>query len=135
MRMAGTESNGQDDNAAEAGPNDVGKSTGVTATGSMVLLDSEREREDEGPDSQYVVSTALDNGAQKRLTALYRELLPEGATILDLGYIFGGGCGVSLLPEDCKYSRVEAIGLEAGLKSNPRLDSWDLQDLNDLPGV
>ena len=34
------------------------------------------------------------------------------------------------MPEDRTFARVEGIGMnEAELKSNPRLDSWRVQDL------
>jgi len=101
-----------------------------------VLLESDRSREDERPDWIFYDSCRLvfhaDNDAFMRLTALYRELLPaKSATILDLGSSW-----VSHLPEDLKFKRVEGLGMnEAELKSNPVLDSWRVQDLNQYPSM
>ena len=100
------------------------------------ILESDRSREDESPDWIFYDSCRLvyhaDNDAFMRLTALYRELLPaKSATILDLGSSW-----VSHLPEDLKFKRVEGLGMnEAELKSNPVLDSWRVQDLNQYPNM
>jgi SAM-dependent methyltransferase len=101
-----------------------------------VLLESDRSREDERPDWIFYDSCRLvfhaDNDAFMRLTALYRELLPaKSTTVLDLGSSW-----VSHLPEDLKFKRVEGLGMnEAELKSNPVLDSWRVQDLNQYPNM
>ena len=73
-----------------------------------------------------------DTDALKRLTAVYRHLLPRASgTVLDIGSSW-----VSHLPEDRTFARVEGIGMnEAELKSNPRLDSWRVQDLNLAPDM
>jgi SAM-dependent methyltransferase len=101
-----------------------------------VLLDTERSREDEGADWEFYDFSRLvfhaDTDALNRLTAVYRELLPrEGGKILDVGSSW-----VSHLPEDRTFARVVGIGMnEAELKSNPKLDSWQVQDLNLAPDM
>jgi len=63
--------------------------TGATASGQMVLLESERGRADDSDVRNVfdpsVVGSLSDSKISTRLTAVYRELLPESATILDLG--------------------------------------------------
>ena len=57
--------------------------------GASVLLESERERQDESADWEFYDSSRLvfhaDNDVFERLAALYRDLLPPGGTILDVG--------------------------------------------------
>ena len=60
------------------------------------------------------------------ITDLYREILPEGGSILD---VMSGW--VSHLPPEIPYSRVVGIGANAcELAENPFLDEWRVQDLN-----
>lgn len=53
---------------------------GKTTVRNIVLLDSEREREDESPDWEFYDSSRLvfhaDNDVFVRLSSLYRDLLP-----------------------------------------------------------
>lgn len=57
--------------------------------GASVLLESERERQDESADWEFYDSSRLvfhaDNDVFERLAALYRDLLPPGGTLLDVG--------------------------------------------------
>lgn len=70
--------------------------------------------------------THIDEGAIAALTGRYRELLPEGARVLDLMSSW-----VSLLPDDRAYAEVIGHGMNAEeLAANPRLDRWFVQDLN-----
>ena len=99
---------------------------------NTVLLQSERKRQDETSDRLFYDSPRLvyhaDNDVFARLTAIYKELLTPGdsAKVLDLGASW-----VSHLPDDLVFAHVEGLGLNAAeLKSNPRLDSWRVQDLN-----
>jgi hypothetical protein len=57
-----------------------GRWDGQTTARNVVLLDSEREREDESPDWEFYDSSRLvfhaDNDVFVRLSSLYRDLLP-----------------------------------------------------------
>ena len=68
--------------AAERGNAKDSVALGWESTDSMVLLDSEREREDESADWCFYDGSRLvfhaDTDALNRLTAIYRELLPAG---------------------------------------------------------
>ena len=100
---------------------------------NTVLLKSERQRQDETSDCLFYDSPRLvyhaDNDVFARLTLVYKELLPvdaSSAKVLDIGASW-----VSHLPDDLVFAHVEGLGLNAAeLKSNPRLDSWRVQDLN-----
>ena len=70
--------------------------------------------------------THIDEGAVAAVTALYREQLPPGGTVLDLMSSW-----VSHLPEGANYAAVIGHGLNAEeLAANPRLSRWFVQDLN-----
>jgi SAM-dependent methyltransferase len=70
--------------------------------------------------------THIDDAAIAAITDLYREILPEGGSILD---VMSGW--VSHLPPEISYSRVVGIGGNAcELAENPFLDEWRIQDLN-----
>lgn len=69
--------------------------------------------------------THIDESAVAALTGFYRELLPDGARILDLMSSW-----ISHLPDDRSYA-VVGHGMNATeLAANPRLDRWFVQDLN-----
>ncbi len=92
------------------------------------LLPEFFRRDDERPDAHFYARprfvTHIDEAASRAAYALYDELLPEGAYVLDLmaGY-------VSHLPD--KFSRVTGLGLNREeLTHNPRLDDFLLLDLN-----
>ena len=68
----------------------------------------------------------IDDGAVAAVTALYREALPPGGTVLDLM-----GSWISHLPPEVEYGEVIGHGMnEAELAANPRYDRWFIQDLN-----
>ena len=70
--------------------------------------------------------THIDEGAVAALTARYRDVVPDGARVLDLMSSW-----VSHLPPDRLYAEVVGHGMNAKeLAANPRLDRWFVQDLN-----
>jgi len=108
--------------------------TGSHETGEMTLLPIiPTPRVDEfldpvpGIDAPHF--THVDDAAIASITDLYREILPEGASILD---VMSGW--VSHLPPEILYRRVVGIGVNAcELAENPFLDEWRVQDLNRDP--
>ena len=100
-------------------------------TGDMTLLPIlPLPRVDELADSLLGIEptrlTNIDDAAIGAITDLYREILPEGGSILD---VMSGW--VSHLPPEIYYSRVVGIGGNAcELTENPFLDEWRVQDLN-----
>ena len=71
----------------------------------------------------------IDDAAVAAVTALYRELLPPGGTILDLMSSW-----ISHLPDEVAYAGVIGHGLNAQeLAANPRLTRRFVQDLNADP--
>ncbi|MEM7128140.1 MAG: methyltransferase domain-containing protein [Chloroflexota bacterium] len=71
----------------------------------------------------------IDQGAIDAVTALYRELLPAGSTILDLMSSWR-----SHLPEEVQYARVCGLGMnEDELSDNPQLSDWLVHNLNQTP--
>jgi SAM-dependent methyltransferase len=71
----------------------------------------------------------IDDAAIAAVTDLYRELLPEGGSILD---VMSGW--VSHLPPEMSFRRVVGIGTNpCELAENPFLDEWRVQDLNRDP--
>jgi SAM-dependent methyltransferase len=90
-------------------------------------------REDESPDGGFYREprfvTHIDEATIEALTALYREVIPEGAEVLDLMSSW-----VSHLPEGVFYGRVSGLGMnEAELAENPQLSDYAVQDLNAEP--
>ena len=70
--------------------------------------------------------THIDEGAVAVLTARYRDVIPDGARVLDLMSSW-----VSHLPPDRAYAEVVGHGMNAEeLAANPRLDRCFVQDLN-----
>lgn len=68
----------------------------------------------------------IDDPAVAAVTALYRERLPPGGTVLDLMSSW-----VSHLPGDVLYGEVVGQGMNAAeLAANPQLDRWFVQNLN-----
>lgn len=91
------------------------------------------DKEDAGDDLTFYAPprlvTHIDESAVAALTGCYRELLPEGARVLDLMSSW-----VSHLPDDHSYVEVVGHGMNAEeLAANPRLDRWFVQDLNADP--
>jgi hypothetical protein len=92
-------------------------------------------RLDESPDSEFYAVprfvTHIDDATIAALTALYRELIPRRARILDLMSSW-----VSHLPADIEYVRVTGLGMNAEeLARNPRLTERIVQDLNVRPAL
>jgi SAM-dependent methyltransferase len=90
-------------------------------------------RTDETPDEEFYrtprLVTHIDDGAIAAVTQLYRELFPAGGEILDLMSSW-----ISHLPPEGAYRRVIGLGMnEVELRSNERLDSYVVQNLNTDP--
>ncbi len=93
------------------------------------------EKADPSPDTRFYAQarlvTHIDDAAIAAVTALYRDVLPEGGIVLDLMSSW-----VSHLPENVTYAEVIGHGMNASeLAANPRLDRWFLQDLNADPAL
>jgi SAM-dependent methyltransferase len=70
--------------------------------------------------------THIDERAVTALTACYRDVIPQGARVLDLMSSW-----ISHLPSDRAYAEVVGQGMNAEeLAANVRLDHWFVQDLN-----
>ena len=87
-------------------------------------------REDESPDPLFYVeprfTVHIDDAAIAAVTAVYRELLPQGSEILDLMSSWR-----SHLPQDRAYGRVVGLGLNGEeMAENPQLDEYVVHDLN-----
>ena len=101
----------------------------------QILTEDQRYKLDREPDRVFYSEARfvqhLDEGFRTRLTSFYREHIPSGAVVLDLGSSW-----VSHLPEDIHYERVIGHGMnEAELVANPRLDSHYVQDMNLEPTI
>jgi hypothetical protein len=93
------------------------------------------DRQDEGDDLDFYAPprlvTHIDEPAVEALTACYRDLVPEGARVLDLMSSW-----VSHLPEERHFAEVVGHGMNAEeLAANPRLTRWFVQDLNAAPAL
>lgn len=91
------------------------------------------DRQDESDDARFYGTPRfvvhIDSATIAALSQAYRELLPEGAVVLDLMSSW-----VSHLPEEVGYSRVVGIGMnESELAANPRLTAHRVHDLNRDP--
>jgi SAM-dependent methyltransferase len=90
-------------------------------------------RLDESPDEDFYreprLVTHIDDATIAALTQVYRELVPAGASVLDLMSSW-----VSHLPPEVDYGRVVGLGMNrAELAENPRLTSFLVHDLNRCP--
>ncbi len=90
-------------------------------------------RVDESPDAEFYAEPRfvvhIDAATIAALTALYREELASGSSLLDLMSSW-----VSHLPPEVAYTRVVGLGMNAEeLAANPRLDARVVQDLNASP--
>ena len=88
---------------------------------------------DESDDAEFYavprLVTHIDDATIAALTDLYRELLPAGGAILDLMSSW-----ISHLPPDAEYARVAGLGMNrVELERNPRLNDFDVHDLNAAP--
>jgi SAM-dependent methyltransferase len=73
--------------------------------------------------------THIDNGAIEAIRALYAELLPPDATVLDLMSSWK-----SHLPDQPPRRRTVGLGLnETELRENDQLDAWVVHDVNAEP--
>lgn len=102
-------------------------------TDDPILPPGAFDKVDKGDDLAFYAPprlvTHIDEGAVVALTGCYRELLPEGARVLDLMSSW-----VSHLPDDRSYAEVVGHGMNAEeLAANPRLDRWFVADLNADP--
>lgn len=71
----------------------------------------------------------LDGHCRAALSDLHRELIPADSRVLDLMSSWE-----SHLPDDLPLASVAGLGMNAEeLAANPRLDDWQLQDLNQQP--
>jgi len=90
-------------------------------------------RLDESPDEDFYreprLVTHIDDATIAALTQVYRELIPAGASVLDLMSSW-----VSHLPPEVDYGRVVGLGMNrVELAENPRLTSFLVHDLNRCP--
>lgn len=90
-------------------------------------------RVDEGDDALFYqvprLVTHIDPGTIAALTQYYREVVPDGARILDLMSSW-----VSHLPAEGRYAQVAGLGMNAEeLDANERLSTRIVQDLNRNP--
>lgn len=90
-------------------------------------------RLDETPDDIFYsvprLVTHIDDRAIAAVTQLYREYFLPFATILDLMSSW-----ISHLPPEVRYSNVYGLGMnEEELSKNPRLNAYQVQDLNQNP--
>jgi len=91
------------------------------------------DKDDPSPDAEFYdfprFVTHIDDAAIAAVTAIYRDVLPSGGTILDLMSSW-----VSHLPDNIGYSDVIGLGMNADeLARNSRLTRWFVQDLNSDP--
>ena len=96
-----------------------------------VLTEAQRRKIDESSDALFYAQPRfvhhLDGAFRTRLTALYRERLQPGSTVLDLMSSW-----VSHLPEDVAFQEVIGHGLNgAELAAKPRLARHWVQNLNE----
>ena len=87
-------------------------------------------KEDTSDDSLFYeiprLVTHIDDNACMVLKGFYRSLLKDGDSVLDLMSSW-----VSHLPEDIKYSKVSAQGMnKVELEANPQLTDFIVQNLN-----
>ena len=96
-----------------------------------VLSPEQRRKLDESSDALFYAQPRfvqhLDGAFRQRLTALYRERLAPGTTVLDLMSSW-----VSHLPPDLSFHAVLGHGMNAAeLEANPRLSRHWVQNLNE----
>ena len=90
-------------------------------------------RADESSDAAFYATPRLVAHIEPEtiaaVTALYRELLPENGAILDMMSSW-----ISHLPPEMSFARVAATGMNRReLEENPRLNDFQLHDLNANP--
>jgi SAM-dependent methyltransferase len=92
-------------------------------------------RVDDEPDSLFYREPRLvehiDPPAIAAIETIYRERIPANADVLDLMSSW-----VSHLPPEARYASVTGLGMNAyELERNPRLDRYDVADLNARPSL
>ncbi len=97
---------------------------------NKVLFQEQREKENSNDDSIFYSQPRfvhhLDNNFRRRLTTLYKEIIPKNSIILDLMSSW-----VSHLPPEINYKKVIGHGMnKKELQKNSRLDYYWVQDLN-----
>ncbi len=90
-------------------------------------------RMDESPDGEFYREprfvTHIDDATIAALTQVYRELIPSGASVLDLMSSW-----ISHLPPEITYARVAGLGMNhAELARNRQLSDFVVHDLNLAP--
>jgi SAM-dependent methyltransferase len=105
----------------------------VTEAPESPLRPEHFERIDESPDADFYeqprLVTHINDAAIGAVTAFYRELLSDGANVLDLMSSW-----ISHLPDDRTYAGVTGLGMNAKeLEANARLTNRVVQDLNKKP--
>ena len=98
----------------------------------MKLSDTDRSKIDNSDDQIFYQTPRyvnhLSHSFRKRLTNLYKDLLLDHYTILDLMSSW-----VSHLPKNIRYKNVLAHGMnEDELKANNRIDKYWIQNLNKI---
>ena len=98
-------------------------------------MDRAFRRQDETPEALFYrhprFVTHIDDGAIAAVTQVYRETLPPGGSILDMMSSW-----VSHLPPEVEYGAVVGLGMnQAELAANPRLASFVVHDLNEIPAL
>ncbi|MBI1818464.1 MAG: class I SAM-dependent methyltransferase [Deltaproteobacteria bacterium] len=88
---------------------------------------------DESPDGEFYREprfvTHIDDATIAALTQVYRELIPAGASVLDLMSSW-----ISHLPPEITYARVAGLGMNhAELARNRQLSDFVVHDLNIAP--
>ncbi len=91
------------------------------------------QRADDSADALFYVEprfvTHIDDATILALTDYYREFLPTGSDVLDLMSSW-----ISHLPPEMEFNRVSGLGMnEEELAGNPRLDDFQVHDLNINP--
>ncbi len=99
---------------------------------AQVLTEAQRRKWDGSDDALFYAEPRfvhhLDASFRQRLTALYRERIPNNAVVLDLMSSW-----VSHLPDDVVYDSVIGHGLnDRELSANPRLQRHWVQNLNQI---
>ena len=99
---------------------------------AQVLTEAQRRKWDGSDDALFYAEPRfvhhLDASFRQRLTALYRERIPNNAVVLDLMSSW-----VSHLPDDVVYDNVIGHGLnDRELSANPRLQRHWVQNLNQI---
>ena len=99
----------------------------------LATASADYARQDETPDSEFYKPPRfvhhIDSRARTEIGHLYAQHIPAGGAVLDLMTSW-----VSHLPDTCDAGFVAGVGMNPEeLAANPRLDRYELQDLNERP--